>query len=70
MVSVSVRYLFYQPMEEKIKTCTLRFPAKEDPYLEKALFDWPIVFQYDVKVKYRVISGKFSGIKKCTLFEC
>ena len=70
MVSVSVRYLFYQPMDEKIKTCTLRFPAKEDPYVEKALFDWPIVFQYDDKVKYRLISGKFSGIKKCTLFEC
>ena len=26
---VSVRYLFYQPMDEKIKTWTLRFPAKE-----------------------------------------
>ena len=70
MVSVRVRYLFYQPMDEKIKTCALRFPAKEDPYVEKALFDWPIVFQYDDKVKYRLISGKFSGIKKCTLFEC
>ena len=29
MVSVSVRYLFYQPMNEKIKTWTLRFPAKK-----------------------------------------
>ena len=29
MVSVSVRYLFYQPIDEKIKTWTLRFPAKE-----------------------------------------
>ena len=27
------------------------------------MFDWPIVFQYDVKVTYRLISGKFSGIK-------
>ena len=42
MVSVSVRYLFYQPMDEKIKTRTLRFPAKEDPTVEKALFDWQI----------------------------
>ena len=25
MVSVSVRYLFYQPMDEKIQTWTLRF---------------------------------------------
>ena len=31
--------------------------------VEKALFDWPIVFQYDVKAKYRLISGKFSGMK-------
>ena len=63
MVSVSVRYSFYQPMDEKIKTWTLRFPAKENPNMEKALFDWPIVLQYDVKVKYRLISRKFSGMK-------
>ena len=63
MVSVSVRYLFYQSMDEKIKTWTLRFPAKENPNMEKALFDWPIVLQYDVKAKYRLISLKFSGMK-------
>ena len=63
MVSVSVPYLFYQPMDEKIKTWTLRFPTKENPYMEKALFDWPIVLQYDVKAKYRLISRKFSGMK-------
>ena len=61
MVSVSVRYLFYQPMDGKTKIYPLRFPAKEDPYVEKALFDWPVVFQYDAKVKYRLISEKFSG---------
>ena len=60
---VSVRYLFYQPMDEKIKTWTLRFPAKENPNMEKALFDWPIVLQYDVKAKYQLISRKFSGMK-------
>ena len=49
-------------MDEKIKTWTLRFPAKENPNMEKALFDWPIVLQYDVKVKYRLISTKFSGM--------
>ena len=38
-VSVSVRYLFYQPMDEKIKTWPLRFPAKENPNMEKAFFD-------------------------------
>ena len=49
MVLVRVRYLFYQQMDEKTKTWTLRFPAKENPNMEKALFDWPIVLQYDVK---------------------
>ena len=62
MVSVSVRYFFLQPVDEKIKTWTLRFPAKENPNMEKALFDWPIVLQYDVKVKYRLISRKFSSM--------
>ena len=61
MVSVSDRYLFYQPMDEKIKTWTPRFPAKEHTNMEKALFDWPIVLQYDVKAKYRLISRKFFG---------
>ena len=32
-------------------------------HVETALFDWPIVFKYDVKAKYRLISGKFSGMK-------
>ena len=41
----------------------LCFPAKENPNMEKALFDWPIVLQYDVKAKYRLISRKFSGMK-------
>ena len=58
----SVRYLFHQPISEKIKTWTLRFPAKENPNMEKALFDWPIVLQYDVKAKYRLISRKFLGM--------
>ena len=44
---------FYQPMDEKIKTWTLRFPAKENPNTEKALFDWPIELRYDVKAEYR-----------------
>ena len=63
MVSVSVRYLLYQLMDEKIKTWPLRFPAKENPNMEKALFDWPMVLQYDVKAKYRLISRKFSDMK-------
>ena len=64
MVSVSARYLFYQSMGAKIKTWNPRFPDKENPNIETALFDWPIVLQYDVKVKkYRLISRKFSGMK-------
>ena len=63
MVSVRVCYLFYQQMDEKIKTWLLSFPVKENPGTEKALFDWPIVLQYDVKAKYRLISRKLSGIK-------
>ena len=59
MVSVSVPYLFYQPVDVKIKTWTLRFPAKENLNMEKALFDWPIVLQNDVKAKYQLISRKF-----------
>ena len=35
MVSVRVRYLFYQPMDEKNKTGTLRFPGKENPNMER-----------------------------------
>ena len=51
-------------MDEKIKTWTPRSPAKENkPNMEKALFDWPIVLQYDFKAKYRLISRKFSGMK-------
>ena len=38
-----------------------RFLAKENPNMEKALFDWPIVLQYDVKAKYRLISITFFG---------
>ena len=63
MVPGNVRYLFYWPKDEKIKTWTLRFPATKSPNMEKALFDWPIVLQYDVKAIYRLISRKFSGMK-------
>ena len=31
--------------------------------MEMALFDWPIVLQYDVKAKYRLISRQSSGMK-------
>ena len=51
------------PMDEKIKTWTLRFPAKKYANMEKALFDRPIVLQYDAIAKYRLVSRKFSGMK-------
>ena len=62
MVSESVRYLFYHPTDEKIKTWPLRFSAKENPNMEKAraFFDWLIVLQYKVKENYRLMSGKFA----------
>ena len=63
MVSVGVRHLFHKPMDEKIKTWTLRFSPEENPSMEKALFDWPIMLQYDIKVKDPLISRKFSGMK-------
>ena len=34
-----------QPMDEEIRTWTLRFPTTENPNIEKALFDWPIVLK-------------------------
>ena len=58
MVSVSVRYLFYQPVDEKSKTWPLRFPAKETPNMGKTLFEWQIVLLLDVKSKYRLISNQ------------
>ena len=59
MASVSARYLFYQPMDEKIKTWTLRFPAKENLKMENTLFDWPIVLQYDHLFDVSVLFGRF-----------
>ena len=55
--------LFYQPMDEKIKTWPLPFLAKEHPNMEKALFDWPIMLQCDVQAKYQLISRLFLGMK-------
>ena len=44
------------------------FPAKENPNMEKELFDWPIVLQYDVKAKYRLISRKLLACEQALLF--
>ena len=45
----------------EIKTWPLQFPTKENPNMEKALFHWSIVSQYDVIAKYPLISRKFLG---------
>ena len=39
------------------------FSRQRNPNMEKALFVWPIVLQYDVEAKYRLISRKFSSMK-------
>ena len=38
--------------------------------MEKALFDWSIVLQYDTKAKYSMISRKISGMKFFHLSVC
>ena len=72
MVSVIVRYLFYQPMDEKVKTWPFHFPAQKNLIwrrhwsIGQSCCSW---LQDDVKAKYRLISRKFSGMK-CFLPEC
>ena len=51
-------------MDEKIKTWPLRFPAKENPSMEMALFDWPIVLQYAVKAKVSIDFACFYSFDK------
>ena len=68
MVSVIVCYLFYQSMDEKIKTWTLGFLAKENPNMEKALFDWPIMLQNNVKAKYMSVSIHFLKVLQAWSF--
>ena len=47
-------------MDKKIKTWPVHF---ENTNMDKALFDWPMVLQYDVKANYRLISRKLLGMK-------
>ena len=52
-------------MDEKIKTSPHCFPTKEKCNMKKALFDWPIVLQYEVnnyvcKITERVLSIKIN----------
>ena len=66
IILVSVHYLFYQPVDEKIKTWPLCFPTKENPYMEQTLFNWPNMLQYDIKAKHWLISRKFFS-RECSL---
>ena len=70
MVSVSVRYLFYQPMDEKSvkKTRTLRFPAKENPNMEKGLLDWSINYRVAV-CRQSVVSIEFWKVLRHDVFS-
>ena len=47
----------------KDQNMALPFPAKENPDMEKALFDWPIVLQNVIKAKYWLISRNFLVLK-------
>ena len=60
MVSVSVICFISECMK---RTWTVLFPTKENRKMKKALFNWPIVLQYDVKAKDWLISRKFLGMK-------
>ena len=49
-------------MDEKIKTWTLRFSAKENPNMEIALTSYCNTIGQSNNAKYRLISRKFSGM--------
>ena len=50
-------------MDEKIRTWTLRFPAKENANMEIALMSYCNTIGQSNNAKYRLISRKFSGVK-------
>ena len=57
--SVSDRYLFYQPMDEKIKTWTPGFPAKKTLICKRHCSISQSSCSVTVKAKDRLISRKF-----------
>ena len=46
-------------MDKKIKTWPVHFPTKENTNMEKVLFDWPMVLQYEseVSVDFQKVIG-------------
>ena len=55
-----------QPVDEEIKTWTLRFPTKENPNIERALFDQPIVLKVKNNLK-KLQRGNETGANESTL---
>ena len=53
---------FYQPKWMKRSKHRLFVLPQKNPNKEKALFEWPIVMQYDMKAKYQLISRTFLGM--------
>ena len=54
---------FISQWMKRSKHALFVFSSKNKPNVEKALFVWPIVLQYDVEAKYRENSRKFSSMK-------
>ena len=63
MFSESVRYSFYQPLDEKIKTWTLRFSAKENPNNREGIVRLANCVAVWRQSEVRLISRKFSFMK-------
>ena len=63
-------FVFFVLWMKRSKHCLFVFPPKRT-LMEKALFDWPIVLQYNVKARHRLISRKFFGhevfLPECSL---
>ena len=59
MLALSVRYLFYQPMDEKDQNMDSSFSRQRNPLIWRrhCSISWPIVLQYDVKAISRIFSG-------------
>ena len=69
LVTISLFFLHFQfispALNVSLRTCVfwvMIYHTHNHPCanMEEALFDWPIVLQYDVKGKYRLVSRKFS----------
>ena len=53
-------FVFFVLWMKRSKHYLFVFPPKKT-LMEKALFDWPIVLQYNVKARHQLISRKFFG---------